>query len=213
MEIAVPLFDRFTALDAIGPYQVLSLLPGVTVRFLAPEPGPVRTDNGMLTVVAEGRYEDVPEPDVVVVPGGPGTRAALSDEGLLEWVRTAHERSRYTTSVCTGSLVLAAAGLLQGRRAAIHWAYAELLESLGATPARERWLHEERFLTAAGGSAGIDVMLYLVSTLKGVAGAKLAQLATEYDPSRPSAVSIGAVLIGMSPRRLVHRALSQSVEQ
>src|SRR5919199_1143459 len=121
MEIAIPLFDRFTALDAIGPYQVLSMLPGATVRFLAPSPGPVRVDNGMLTVLAEARLDDVPRPEVVVVPGGPGTRAFLSDEAMLAWLRSAHDSSRYTTSVCTGSLVLAAAGLLDGVDATTHW--------------------------------------------------------------------------------------------
>ncbi len=116
MEIAIPIYDRFTALDAVGPYQVLSGLPGANVRFLAAEPGPVKTDNRMLTVLADGRYEDVPDPEVLVIPGGIGTRALLEDERLLGWVRSAHETSEWTTSVCTGSLVLAAAGVLDGAR-------------------------------------------------------------------------------------------------
>jgi len=185
MEIAIPLFDRFTALDAIGPYQVLSALPGATVRFLAAEPGPVRTDNGMLTVLAEGRYEDAPEPEVLVVPGGPGTRALLSDERLLGWVRSAHESSRYTTSVCTGSLVLAAAGLLDGIDAATYWASRDELAALGAQPVAERVVERGKVITAAGVSAGIDMALRLAELLAGTQTAQAIQLLIEYDPQPP----------------------------
>jgi putative intracellular protease/amidase len=185
MEIAIPLYDRFTALDAIGPYQVLSLLPGATVRFLASEPGPVRTDNGMLTVLAEGRYEDVPAPEVLVVPGGPGTRAMLSDERLLGWVRSAHEGSRYTTSVCTGSLLLAAAGLLDGVDAATHWLSRDELSELGARPVPERVVERGKVITAAGVSAGIDMGLRLAELLAGAEAAQAVQLIIEYDPQPP----------------------------
>ncbi len=185
MEIAVPLFDRFTALDAIGPYQVLSMLPGATVRFLAAEPGAVRTDNGMLTVVAEARYEDRPEPEVVVVPGGPGTRAALSDERLLEWLRTAHRGSRYTTSVCTGSLLLAAAGPLRGVEATTHWLSRDELAELGARPVADRVVERGRVITAAGVSAGIDMGLRLAELLAGAEAAQAVQLVIEYDPQPP----------------------------
>ncbi|MBA2440466.1 MAG: DJ-1/PfpI family protein [Thermoleophilaceae bacterium] len=185
MEIAIPLFDRFTALDAIGPYQVLSALPGATVRFLAAEPGPVQTDDRMLTVLAEGRYQDVPEPDVLVVPGGPGTRAVLSDDRLLEWVRSVHEGARYTTSVCTGSLVLAAAGLLDGIDATTHWASREDLAELGARPVPERVVERGRVITAAGVSAGIDMGLRLAELLAGAQVAQAVQLMIEYDPQPP----------------------------
>lgn len=185
MEIAIPLFDRFTALDAIGPYQVLSTLPGATVRFLAAEPGPVRTDNGMLTVLAEGRYEDAPEPEVLVVPGGPGTRALLSDERLLAWVRSVHESSRYTTSVCTGSLVLAAAGLLDGIDATTYWASRDELAALGAQPVAERVVERGKVITAAGVSAGIDMALRLAELLAGTQTAQAIQLLIEYDPQPP----------------------------
>ncbi len=185
MEIAIPLFDRFTALDAIGPYQVLSTLPGATVRFLAAEPGPVSTDNGMLTVLAEGRYEDAPEPEVLVVPGGPGTRALLSDERLLGWVRSAHESSRYTTSVCTGSLVLAAAGLLDGIDATTYWASRDELAALGAQPVAERVVERGKVITAAGVSAGIDMALRLAELLAGTQTAQAIQLLIEYDPQPP----------------------------
>lgn len=185
MEVAIPLFDRFTALDAIGPYQVLSMLPGATVRFLAADPGAVRTDDGMLTVVAEGRYEDVSAPEVVVVPGGPGTRAMLADERLLEWVRAAHSSSRYTTSVCTGSLVLAAAGLLDGTDAATHWLARDELAELGARPVAERVVERDRVITAAGVSAGIDMGLRLAELLAGRETAQAVQLGIEYDPQPP----------------------------
>ncbi len=185
MEIAIPLFDRFTTLDAMGPFQVLSSLPGAHARFLAAEAGPVRSDNGMLTVLAEGRYEDVPHPEVLVVPGGPGTRALLNDERVLDWVRSAHASSRYTTSVCTGSLVLAAAGVLDGVEATTHWLSREELGSLGARPVAERVVERGRVITAAGVSAGIDMALRLAELIAGAQMAQAIQLNIEYDPQPP----------------------------
>ena len=185
MDVAIPLFDRFTALDAIGPYQVLSLLPGTTVRFVAAEAGPIRTDDGMLTVVAEARWEEVSRPEVIVVPGGPGTRPMLSDERLLGWLRSAHETSRHTTSVCTGSLVLAAAGLLEGTDATTHWASRRELAALGAHPLPERVVERGKVITAAGVSAGIDMALRLCQLLAGPEMAQAAQLLIEYDPDPP----------------------------
>jgi putative intracellular protease/amidase len=185
MEIAIPLFDRFTALDAVGPYQVLSALPGARVRFLADQAGPVRCDNRMLTMVAEGRYEDSPRPEVLVVPGGIGTRERLGDERLLSWVRSVHETSRYTTSVCTGSLVLAGAGLLEGVDATTHWLEMERLGELGARPTAERVVERGRILTAAGVSSGIDMALRLAELIAGVEVAQAIQLAIEYDPQPP----------------------------
>lgn len=185
MQIAIPLFDRFTALDAIGPYQVLSSVPGADVRFLGPKPGPVRTDDRMLTVVADGRWEDAPRPDVVVVPGGVGTRALLADERLLGWLRSAHEHSAYTTSVCTGSLVLAAAGLLDGVDATTHWMEREQLAELGARPVPDRVVERGKLVTAAGVSAGIDMALRLVELLTDADVARAVQLGIEYDPQPP----------------------------
>lgn len=185
MEIAIPLYDRFTALDAIGPYQVLSLVPGARVRFLGPEPGPVRNDDRMLALVCEGRWEDAPTPAVVVVPGGIGARALLDDERLLGWLRDAHEHSRYTTSVCTGALLLAAAGLLDGLEATTHWAERELLAELGARPVARRVVEHDRIVTAAGVSAGIDMALRLVELLTTPEVAQAIQLGIEYDPEPP----------------------------
>ena len=185
MEIAIPIYDRFTALDAVGPYQVLSGLPGANVRFLAAEPGPVKTDNRMLTVLADGRYEDVPDPEVLVIPGGIGTRALLEDERLLGWVRSAHETSEWTTSVCTGSLVLAAAGVLEGLEATTHWMEMELLGSLGAKPTSRRVVEQGKVITAAGVSSGIDMALRLTELLAGPEVAQAIQLAIEYDPQPP----------------------------
>ena len=185
MEIAVPLFDRFTALDAVGPYEVLSRLPHATVRFLGPHAGLVYTDTGMMALEAEAVWEDVPAPDVVVVPGGFGTRQLLDDERVLRWLRRAHETSSWTTSVCTGSLLLAAAGILDGVDAATHWAARDLLRSLGAQPLAERVVNRDKIITAAGVSAGIDMALTLASHLAGAEIAQAIQLSIEYDPDPP----------------------------
>jgi len=185
MEIAIPLFDRFTALDAVGPYQVLAGLPGAQVRFLGPEAGPVRADNRMLTLVAEAPYEDSPAPDILVFPGGNGTRALLEDERVLDWVRGVHEQSRWTTSVCTGSLVLAAAGVLDGLKATTHWMEMERLGDLGAQPVSDRVVEQGKVITAAGVSSGIDMALTLAAREAGPEVAQAIQLAIEYDPQPP----------------------------
>jgi putative intracellular protease/amidase len=185
MQIAIPLFDRFTAQDAVGPYQVLSAIPGATVRFTGSEPGPVRTDNRMLTVLVEERWEDLPDPDVLVVPGGIGTRALLRDERMLDWIRGAHATSRWTTSVCTGSLVLAAAGVLDGVEATTNWLEYELLEELGACPVAERVAERGKVITGAGVTAGLDMALTLAARLTSPEVAQAIQLGLEYDPQPP----------------------------
>ena len=134
MDVAIPIFDQITALDAIGPYEVLSRLPRTRVHFLALEPGLMRTENGMLALCADGTLSSLQHPDVIVVPGGFGTRALMEDEQVLAWLRTAHESSQWTTSVCTGALVLAAAGILDGLEATTHWLLLDKLGELGATP-------------------------------------------------------------------------------
>jgi len=185
MDVAIPLFDRFTALDAVGPYEVLSRLPEARVRFIAAEPGPVRTDNGMLTLVAEASLDDLPQPEVIVVPGGTGTRTALGDQRLVDWIRRAHDSSEWTTSVCTGSLLLGAAGVLDGLEATTHWLELETLERFGARPVQRRVVEEGKVMTAAGVSSGIDMALVLVARIAGDGIAQAIQLGIEYDPDPP----------------------------
>ncbi|HYP48882.1 MAG TPA: DJ-1/PfpI family protein [Thermoleophilaceae bacterium] len=185
MEIAIPLYPRFTALDAVGPYEVLSRLPGARVRFLAAEAGPVRSDNDMLALMAEAPYEDVPQPEILLVPGGTGTEAMLDDERLLTWIRQAHESSEWTTSVCTGALLLAAAGLLEGVEATTHWLDLELLGRLGAQPVERRVVEQGKLVTAAGVSSGIDMALTLAARIAGDEVARAIQLGIEYDPEPP----------------------------
>jgi transcriptional regulator GlxA family with amidase domain len=185
MDIAIPLYDRFTALDAIGPYEVLSRIPGARVTFLAEQAGPVRTDNNMLTLVAERELGELPAPEILLVPGGPGEVAARAGTAMLEWVRAAHETTTWTTSVCTGSLILAAAGLLDGKRATSHWLAMDDLRALGAEPTSERVVFEGKIATAAGVSAGIDLALTLAAQLGGPELAQAIQLGIEYDPQPP----------------------------
>src|SRR6266480_3780972 len=185
MNVAIPLYDRFTALDAIGPYEVLSRLPGARVTFVAAEAGPVTTDNGMLTVAAEASLRELPNPEIVLVPGGPGEVTARAGGEVLEWLRAAHETTTWTTSVCTGSLILAAAGLLEGRRATSHWLAMEQLAALGAEPVSERVVFDGKIVTAAGVSAGIDMALELAARVAGEQVAQAIQLGVEYDPQPP----------------------------
>ena len=185
MQIAILLYDRLTALDAIGPYEVLSRLPGAELAFVAAEAGEVRTDNGMLTLVAERSLADVPAPDIVLVPGGPGEVSARAGTGVLEWLRAAHATTTWTTSVCTGSLILGAAGLLEGKRATSHWLALDALRSLGADAVNERVVFDGKIVTAAGVSAGIDMALALAARIAGETVAQAIQLGVEYDPQPP----------------------------
>ncbi len=185
MNIAILLYDKLTALDAIGPYEVLSRLPGASVQFVAVEPGPVRTDNGMLTLLAQHALEEVSQPDVVLVPGGPGEVAARAGGAALDWLREVDRTSTWSTSVCTGSLILAAAGLLDGRRATTHWLAFDELRRLGAEPVEERVVFDGKLITAAGVSAGIDMALALAARIAGDRVAQAIQLGIEYDPQPP----------------------------
>ncbi len=188
MRIAIPLFDRLTALDGIGPYEVLQRLPGATVTFVGEHPGEViRTDNGFLGLTVDVALDDLPDPDVIVVPGGIGTRALDADHPITRWVKAAHETSRYTTSVCTGSLVLGQAGLLTGLTATTHWSCYDALRSLGAEPIGQRVVEhlDRRIITAAGVSSGIDMALRLAELLVDTDAAKAMQVMVEYDPQPP----------------------------
>lgn len=186
MQIAIALYPRLTMLDAIGPYQVLSQVPGDEVVLCAASVGRVSDDNDLVHLDVEHTFADVPDPDVVVVPGGFGTRAlATPDSAIVEWLRAVHPGTRWTTSVCTGSLLLGAAGLLDGIDATTHWNYTELLEAFGATSVRERVVIRDRIITAAGVSSGIDMALTLVERLHGPDMAQAIQLGIEYDPQPP----------------------------
>jgi putative intracellular protease/amidase len=185
MDIAVLLYPRMTALDAIGPYEVLSRLPGSTLTFVGAEPGSVRTDNDRLSLVADASIDDFPSPGIVLIPGGPGQVALMDDERILSWARTADETTEWTTSVCTGSLILGAAGLLKGKRATTHWLAMDQLVDLGAEPTSERVVFDGKVVTAAGVSAGIDMALRLAATIAGDDVAQAIQLGIEYDPQPP----------------------------
>lgn len=185
MQIAIVLFDRLTALDAVGPYEVLGNVPGATVTFVATEPGPKRTDTGFLSLTADAALAEVPAPDVVLVPGGPGQVQAEQDEALLAWLRQVDATSTWTTSVCTGSLVLGAAGLLRGKRATTYWLALDELRRHGATPVAERYVFDGKVATAAGVSSGIDLALALVARMAGDDLAQMIQLGIEYDPQPP----------------------------
>jgi putative intracellular protease/amidase len=187
MKIAIPIFDGFTALDAIGPYDVLSRMPGAEVVFCAEEPGPKRTESGMVAVTADASLADVPRPDVFVVPGGVGNRAHLDpDDPYIRWIAEAHPHTQWSASVCTGSLMLAAAGILDGVDATTHWAARETLAELGANPVAERVVERGKVMTAAGVSSGIDMALTLVERITGMElVAQAIQLGIEYDPDPP----------------------------
>jgi transcriptional regulator GlxA family with amidase domain len=182
------LFPRFTALDAIGPYEVLQRSPDVDVTFVGHEPGEVRSDNGFLGITRDATFEEVPRPDLIVFPGGVGTRALADDARVHEWLRSAHESTRFTTSVCTGSIVLGNAGLLHGLTATTHWAKYDELAATGAMPTATRVVEhlEHRIITAAGVSSGIDMALRLMELLFDRTTAEACQLMIEYDPQPPT---------------------------
>ncbi|HEX3737439.1 MAG TPA: DJ-1/PfpI family protein [Solirubrobacterales bacterium] len=185
MQVSILTFPGLTALDAIGPYEVLRSVPGWEVAFVGRERGEVRADVGSLGISTDYDFSERPEADVLLVPGGAGNRALLDDEEVLNWVRQVDAGSRWTTSVCTGSLVLGAAGLLEGRRATGHWLYLEPLREYGAEPVVGRWVEDGKLLTAAGVSAGIDMALHLVGKEAGPEVAQAIQLGIEYDPQPP----------------------------
>ena len=199
MQIAILLYDRLTALDAVGPYEVLARLPGATVVFAAERPGPVRADTGMLALTADAALADVPHPDIVLVPGGPGADDQLTDGAVHEWLRAADAASSWTASVCTGSLILAAAGPLAGHRATSHWLALDQLAELGVTPVSQRVVIDGKFITAAGVSAGIDMALGLAGRIGGKELAQSIQLGIEYDPQPPYMAGSP----GKAPRDLV----------
>ena len=185
MKVAITLYDRFTALDAVGPYEVVQRIPGAEITWLAHAPGLVGTDTGQLRLHADAAFEDLPDPDVLIVPGGTGTDDFLEDERLVGWIRKAHETSQWTTSVCTGSLLLGAAGVLDGLQATSHWLDIDSLERYGASPTGRRVVEQGKVITAAGVSSGIDMALALAAKIGGPELAQAIQLGIEYDPQPP----------------------------
>jgi len=187
LRVAIPLFGEFTALDGVGPYEVLQRIPTIDVTFIGHRRGEFRSENGMLGLMADATFAELPQPDVIVFPGGVGTRPLQFDDHVLEWVRHAHATTRFTTSVCTGSLVLGAAGLLEGLTATTHWSCYRELAAHGAVPTTQRVVEhlERRIITAAGVSSGIDMALRLVELLVDRTAAEASQLMIEYDPQPP----------------------------
>jgi len=184
-QVSILIFDGLTALDAIGPYDVLRQVPGWEVTFVGKEAGEVRTEEGGLGLVADVGIDAAPEADILLVPGGSGTRPLTGDAEVLDWVRAVDSGTRRTTSVCTGSLVLGAAGLLEGRRATTYWQNLEDLRAFGAEPVTSRWVEDGKYLTAAGVSAGIDMALHLVAQEVAPEMSQAIQLGIEYDPAPP----------------------------
>jgi transcriptional regulator GlxA family with amidase domain len=185
VQVAYLLYDRFTALDITGPHEVLNFVPGNESIFVAEQAGPVRNESDTLSLVADASIEQVTSPDILVVPGGFGTRALLDHEPLLDWIRQVHDTTTWTTSVCTGALLLAAAGILDGVPATTHWYNRDLLAELGAKPVPDRVVEHGKIVTAAGVSSGIDMALHLVQRINGTEVAQAVQLGIEYDPEPP----------------------------
>jgi transcriptional regulator GlxA family with amidase domain len=185
MRIAILLFDRMTALDAIGPYEVLRYGKDAEVVFVAKEKGEIRAGAGTLGLVADAGIADVASADIVLVPGGAGQVELMADTEVLDWLRRIDETTTWTTSVCTGSLVLAAAGLLDGRKATSHWLALDQLPAFGVTPTEQRVVFDDKYVTAAGVSAGIDMALQLANRIAGDFAAQAIQLGLEYDPQPP----------------------------
>ena len=186
MKIAILIYDGFTALDAIGPYEVLSCLPGAKVHFVSTELGPKRAHTNFLSVMADYTLNDISDPEIILVPGGTkGTMVAAEDPRILSWLRKANETSKWTTSVCTGSLILGAVGILKGLQATTHWYARDFLEKFGAQYVSERVVRQGKIITAAGVSSGIDMALHLAKEISGPEMAKTIQLIIEYDPKPP----------------------------
>jgi transcriptional regulator GlxA family with amidase domain len=187
MQIAILLYPGMTTLDAIGPYEVLRFMPDCDLRFVSAQPGPIVTDSGILVLGATHSYDETPAPDVILVPGSEAhTATAMADKHLVNWVKAAHLASRYTLSVCSGALILGAAGILEGHPATTHWFAQDRLRLFGAIAKRdERIVQSGKIITAAGVSAGIDLALFLVGELYGRERAERIQLLIEYDPQPP----------------------------
>jgi len=187
MQIAILAYDHMTALDAVGPYEVLSRVPGAETTFVGRQRGPVRCDTRSLAIVVDAALDEVMTPDILVIPGWSGSRqdTLLAPGVVQDWIRAVDDHTTWTTSVCTGAIVLAAAGILTGRRATTHWLAAEWLARFGALPKSQRVVRDGKYVTAAGVSAGVDMALTLAADMAGQRNAMAIQLLLEYDPEPP----------------------------
>ncbi|MEK9671627.1 MAG: DJ-1/PfpI family protein [Rhodospirillaceae bacterium] len=185
MTVAILLFDGITPLDAIGPFEVLGRVPGCRIKCVGKKKGLVRTKGGTMAMNVDYTLDEVPQPEIILVPGGQGADSAAKDPKIVGWVKRAHETSKWTTSVCTGALILAAAGVLDGIEATTHWRALDMLRKFGATPVRKRMVKQGKVVTAAGVSAGIDMAFDFAADLAGEEIAKAIQLGIEYDPEPP----------------------------
>jgi len=209
MDIAIVLYERFTALDAIGPYDVLNKIPGAHVTFVGETRGMIRSQQGSLGLSVDRPVSEVDHADILVIPGGYGEEQVRAKPAMLEWVRAIHATTQWTTSVCTGALILGAAGILKGLEATTHWAAREQLRSFGATPVTRRIVEQGKVITAAGVSAGIDMALHLTRRIAGDDVAQAIQVGIEYDPQPPfdgvyehAPAAVNALLQKMLARRL-----------
>lgn len=184
VHVVAPLFPDVTQLDLTGPIQVLSRLPGAQIALAWHDLEPVATDSGF-SILPTTTFDDAPQADVLMVPGGQGAFTLMDDDGALDFVRRQAAGARYVTSVCTGSFILGAAGLLQGRRATTHWASHPLLEILGAVPVQERVVRDGNVLSGGGVTSGIDLALVVAAEMCGDETARRIQLHLEYDPHPP----------------------------
>ena len=185
MKIAALIFDKITVLDIVGPVEVLSWVPGAEIVWVGKQKGPIRAAPTGLAMMVEKTIDEVRDADIVIVPGGPGVRLLLKDEPVLGWLRAIHAKTKWTTSVCTGSLLLGAAGLLKGLDATTHWNSTAVLESFGARYREQRVIPQGKIVTSAGVSSGIDMALWLLGKIAGDDAAREAQLCIEYDPQPP----------------------------
>ncbi len=187
MKIAIVLYQGVTALDAIGPYEVLKFIPGAEICFVSNKPQAITADSGVLIIGATHSFDDVPRPDIVLVPGSTAnTATAMADKELITWLQQVHQTTTLTLSVCSGALILAAAGILDGRKATTHWIAQSALKAFGAIPQKnDRIVKSGKIVTAAGVSSGIDLALTIVKDLCGQERAEIVQLLIEYDPAPP----------------------------
>jgi putative intracellular protease/amidase len=210
LDIACFIFDGITALDIVGPYEILQRLPDANVKFVGKTAGPIRTDNQFLALHADYGFADVKSADILVVPGGFATRGLETDTETLDWIRAIDQTTTWTTSVCTGSMLLAAAGLLDGKEATSHWASLDRLKEYGAIPTGKRVVEQGKIITAAGVSSGIDMGLTLAAKIAGDDFAQCVQLGIEYDPQPPfdsgsldkAPVHVVEIMAGMYEARL-----------